>query len=82
MASTLDFNDGAKPPSSPTEVLYPFFFKTPFKVWNTSTPQRSAIAEALRAYRHHHELLKVDVVIGVRSAVEDVHHRHRQHATH
>ena len=31
-----------------------------------------------RADRHHHELLKVDVRIGVRAAVEDVHHRHRQ----
>jgi hypothetical protein len=31
-----------------------------------------------RSHRHHHEFLEVDVVIGVRAAVEDVHHRHRQ----
>ncbi len=28
MASSLDFRFGAKPPSSPTPVAYPFFFKT------------------------------------------------------
>src|SRR5262252_1511321 len=42
IASTFDFKDGAKPPSSPTAVLYPRFFNTPFNVWNTSTPQRRA----------------------------------------
>src|SRR5688572_32211287 len=29
---------------------------------------------------NNHELLKVDVVIGVRAAIDDVHHRHRQRA--
>ena len=29
--------------------------------------------------RHDHELLQVDVVVGVRAAVDHVHHRHRQH---
>ena len=33
------------------------------------------LAEARRADRQHHELLDVDVVVGVRPAVEDVHHR-------
>src|SRR6202158_601662 len=42
MASTFDFTDGAKPPSSPTAVLYPRFFSTPLSVWKTSTPQRNA----------------------------------------
>ena len=37
-----------------------------------------AFAEAGGANRHHHELLEVDVRVGVRAAVEDVHHRHRQ----
>ena len=37
------------------------------------------LAERRRADRHDHELLQVDVVVGVRAAVEDVHHRHRQH---
>ena len=37
------------------------------------------LGEAGRADRHDHELLEVDVVVGVGAAVEDVHHRHRQH---
>ena len=31
------------------------------------------------ANRHHHELLKVHAAVGVRTAVQDVHHRHRDH---
>jgi hypothetical protein len=31
-----------------------------------------------QADRHHHEFLQVHVAVGVRAAVEDVHHRHRQ----
>ena len=31
------------------------------------------------ADRHDHELLEVDAVVGVRAAVQDVHHRHGQH---
>ena len=30
-----------------------------------------------RSHRHHHELLEVDIAIGVRAAVQDIHHRHR-----
>ena len=37
------------------------------------------LGEARRADRHDHELLEVDRVVGVRAAVEHVHHRHRQH---
>ena len=40
-------------------------------------PQR--LAEGGEAGRHDHELLEVDVRIGVGAAVEDVHQRHRQH---
>jgi hypothetical protein len=36
------------------------------------------LAKRARADRHHHELLQVDGVVGVRAAVEDVEHRHRQ----
>ena len=35
--------------------------------------------ERRSADRHHHEFLHVDVRVGVRAAVQDVHHRHRQH---
>ena len=36
------------------------------------------LGEGRRADRGDHELLDVDVGVGVRAAVEDVHHRHRQ----
>src|SRR5260370_1523151 len=42
MASTLALSDGAKPPSSPTAVLYPRFFNTDLSVWNTSAPHCNA----------------------------------------
>ena len=35
-------------------------------------------AKRRRAHRDDHELLEVDRVVGVRAAVEHVHHRHRQ----
>ena len=38
-----------------------------------------ALGEARRPHRHDHELLEVHLVVGVRTAVEHVHHRHRQH---
>ena len=37
------------------------------------------LGERGRADRHEHELLHVDVVVGVLAAVDDVEHRHRQH---
>ena len=78
-AASLDSRSGAKPPSSPTAVLSPRFFSVVFSAWKTSAPVRSALGEARRADRHDHELLEVDRVVGVRAAVEHVHHRHRQH---
>ena len=33
---------GANPPSSPTAVTCPLSFKTFFKAWNVSEPQRNA----------------------------------------
>jgi len=38
------------------------------------------IREALRAHRHHQELLEVDVGVGVAAAVQDVHHGRGQEA--
>jgi hypothetical protein len=32
-------------------------------------------------HRHDHELLQVDVVVGVLAAVQDIHHGHRQHVS-
>ena len=39
-------------------------------------PQR--FAEGRRADRHDHEFLEIDAIVGVRAAIDDVHHRHRQ----
>jgi hypothetical protein len=35
------------------------------------------VAKVLRADRDDHELLQIQAVVGVRAAVDDVHHRHR-----
>ena len=36
MASSSDFNAGANPPSSPTDVASPLSFKIAANAWNTS----------------------------------------------
>ena len=77
-ASSLLLRFGAKPPSSPTAVFSCLSCSTFFRLWKTSAPMRSAFAEGRRADGHDHELLEVDVVVGVLAAVEDVHHRHGQ----
>jgi hypothetical protein len=37
------------------------------------------LAQRRRADRQDHEFLDVEAVVGVRAAVDDVHHRHRHH---
>ena len=78
-ASSFDGRFGAKPPSSPSAVASPRSLSSALSAWYVSTPQRSAFGEARRADRREHELLHVDVGVGVRAAVEHVHERHRQH---
>ena len=51
-----------------------------FSAWKTSAPDLQRLGERRRAVRHDHELLQVERVVGVRAAVDDVHHRHRQRA--
>src|ERR1700760_4926826 len=41
-AASADGRFGAKPPSSPTLVLWPASCSAFLRVWNTSTPMRSA----------------------------------------
>ena len=79
MASSFEARSGAKPPSSPTAVDSPRSCSNAFeRVVGLGAPsQRLSVRR--RADRHDHELLQVDVVVGVRAAVEDVHHRHGQH---
>ena len=49
-----------------------------FSAWKTSAPMRTASAKRRRADRQDHEFLEVDRVVGMRAAIDDVHHRHRQ----
>src|SRR5882757_1189831 len=76
-AASADGRFGAKPPSSPTLVLWPAFFNSPRSVWKISEPQRSASAK-LGADWQDHEFLEVDRVVGMHAAIDNVHHRHRQ----
>ena len=77
-ASSLLLRLGAKPPSSPTAVPYPRFRKHSLQVVEDLDAHAQAVAEAGGSHRHDHELLEVDVVVGMGAAVEDVHHGHRQ----
>ena len=43
-----------------------------------SDPMRTASREGRRAHRHDHEFLEVDRIVGVRAAIDDVHHRNRE----
>ena len=70
---------GAKPPSSPTAVDRPRVVQhAGQRVVGLDAPAQR-LGERGRAHRHDHELLQVDGVVGVHAAVDDVHHRHRQH---
>ena len=78
-AASLESRSGAKPPSSPTAVPSPRSCSVFLSAWKTSAPIRRPSANVLAPTGHDHELLEVDLVVGVRAAVEHVHHRHRQH---
>ena len=52
-----------------------------FSAWKISAPQRSASRNDCCADRHDHHLLHVEPVVGVRAAVDHVHHRHRHAAS-
>ena len=60
-------------------VSWPASFRPFFSVWKISAPMRTASASVLGRDRHDHEFLDVDRVVGMRAAVDDVHHRHGQH---
>ena len=71
---------GAKPPSSPTAVPRPALVQRPLQRVEDLGAHAQRLGEGRAPRGHDHELLEVDVVVGVRAAVEHVHHRHRQHA--
>ena len=71
---------GANPPSSPTPVESPLDLRIPLSVWKTSTPARRASAKVAKPDGAHHEFLRVEAIVGVGAAVDDVHHRDRKRA--
>ncbi len=73
MASSLLLRLGAKPPSSPTAVFRPLPFEHGLEVVEDLGAAAEGLGEALGPEGDDHELLDVDVVVGVRAAVEDVH---------
>ena len=79
-ASSAEARFGAKPPSSPTLVLWPASFSCLLQGVEDLRAHAQAFGEALGAGRQDHELLDVDRIVGVGAAVDDVHHRHRQDA--
>ncbi len=54
-------------------------FVRPFfqRVENLRSPAHR-LGKRIGTYRHHHEFLKIDGVVGMLAAIDDVHHRHRQ----
>ena len=77
-ASAAVASSGANPPSSPTPVARPASCRIDLQRVEAlgAPPQR--LGERRRADRHHHELLELELVVGVRAAVDHVHHRRRQ----
>ena len=80
IAASFDGRSGAKPPSSPTAVDRPRLLSEALQRVEHLDAPAQRLGEARRADRHDHELLHVDVVVGMRPAVDDVHHRHGQAA--
>ena len=52
----------------------PLDFNTFAKLWNTSAPIRSASRKVLAPTGLNHELLDINVFVGVLTTVDDVHH--------
>ena len=77
-ASSGLFRLGAKPPSSPTLVLWPASCELLLQGVENLRAHAQRLAEARRAHRHDHEFLEVDGIVGMHAAIDDVHHRHRQ----
>jgi hypothetical protein len=58
--------------------VVPLLLEDPLQGMEDLGPHPQGLGEVLGVHRDDHELLKIDVVVGVPAAVEDVHHRHRQ----
>ena len=77
-AARFESRFGAKPPSSPSPVARPLLLQHRLQRVVDLGAGAQRLGEGRRADRRDHELLDVDVGVGVRAAVEDVHHRHGQ----
>ena len=77
-ASRVEARFGAKPPSSPTAVLWPAALSALFSAWKISGALAQGFREIWCADRSDHEFLEVDGVVGMRPAIQDVHHGHGQ----
>ena len=76
-AAAFDGRSGAKPPSSPTAVREPAVVQHLLQRVEDLGAVAQRLAQSRRADRQDHEFLDVEAVVGMRAAVDDVHHRHR-----
>ena len=58
----------------------PRFFERAFQRVEDFGAPADRLAHIVSARRQDHEFLEIDRIVGVRAAVDDVHHRRRQHA--
>ena len=77
-ASSLAGRSGANPPSSPTAVDRPRSASTDRRAWYVSVPQRSASLNDAAPTGISMNSWKSMELLGVRTAVEHVEHRHGQ----
>ena len=77
-ASALLSRSGAKPSFVADGRLELLRLQHLLEVVEDLDAAAQGVAEGVEAQRHDHELLHVDRVVGVRAAVDDVHHRRRQ----
>ena len=77
-ASSFEARFGAKPPSSPTGSTGPGRGQDALERVVGLGPPPQGLGERGRPDGQDHELLDVDVVVGVLATVDHVHHRHRQ----
>ncbi len=66
-----------KPPLVPDVGRQPFLFENGFYVLEDLGAHPPCLGKPVRTNGHDHELLQIDVVIGVGPAVKYIHHGHR-----
>lgn len=58
--------------------LIPLFPQNALQGVERFDPKPQALGKSVRSRRYDHELLEIDVVVGVLAAVDDIHHRDRK----